>query len=104
MVDPGLVYFYRANSYYLKGNLNYAISDYDQAIDSSPNFYKAYLNRGFALRDAGEHNRALADFNKAITLNSSDAPAYAGRGYSYGDKGEIDQAISDFNKAISLNP
>ncbi len=64
------------NDYLEKGELDRAISEYDQAIQLDPNLAAAYIERGFAYIDKGEFNRAISDFDQAIQLNPDDAKAY----------------------------
>jgi tetratricopeptide (TPR) repeat protein len=47
---------------------NKAISEYNQAIKSQPNFAAAYYNRGITYQQLGKSAKAQADFDKAKQL------------------------------------
>src|SRR3989344_2576025 len=94
----------RGFNYYLSGDIDRAIEDYNKAIAINPDSVEAYNNRGFAYHKKGQYDMAIEDFNKAITLNPNDAEAYYIRGLAYHNNGQYDKAIEDFNKAIALDP
>jgi len=43
--------------------------DFDQAIKDNPLDAKAYLNRGCAKGELGQHQEAIDDFTRAIFIN-----------------------------------
>jgi len=51
----------RGIEYLYNGDLEQAISEFDQAIEIDPQHAKAYKIRGFAYFDKGEHDKAIAD-------------------------------------------
>ncbi len=76
-----------AETYFLRGNVNVELGNYDdaiaaytQAIRLKPNYANVYYNRGIAKHKLGQHRAALADFDAAIRLNPDDADAYYNRG------------------------
>jgi tetratricopeptide (TPR) repeat protein len=103
-LNQGIVYFYRGNASYHKGDYGRAIADYDQAIQLKPDFAEAYYNRGNAYANKGDHNRAIADYDQAIQLRPDFAEAHYNRGNASYYKGDYDRAITDFNQAIQLKP
>lgn len=62
----------------------------------------AFLKRGIARQQKGEHDAAIADFTKAIELNPDCVQAYASRGLSKEAKGDADGAKSDYGKSIQI--
>ena len=86
------------------GDFDLAIAAFTEAISFTPDSAYAYINRGFAYGEKGEHDRAIADFSESIQLDPKNAVTYSIRGVNYEQKGEYDKAIADFNKAIRLNP
>jgi tetratricopeptide (TPR) repeat protein len=64
----------------------------------------AYISRGNAYANKGQHDLAIADFDQAIRLNPSDVGLYFNRGRAYANKGLADSAIADYNHAIRLDP
>jgi serine/threonine protein kinase/tetratricopeptide (TPR) repeat protein len=89
---------------FLVGKKGYdrAIDDYNEAIHLDPKDIAAYLGRGSARRDKGEHDEAIADYTEAIRLNPRILFAYVLRGESYEMKGDYDRAVADYTEAIRL--
>jgi len=101
------LYFCRGFAYYIKGELDKAIVDYNQLLKINPEAPLAYINRGNAYTEKGELDQAIADFNRALKINPEDAYAayvYINRGSAYYEKGELDQAIADFNQFLKIKP
>ncbi len=51
-------------AYYNKGELDLAISEFDQAIQRRPGYALAHLNRGVAYYDKGMYSEALSDLHQ----------------------------------------
>ena len=64
----------------------------------------AYINRGNAKGDLGQHFAAISDYDTAIRLKPDDASAYINRGVAKADLGQHRAAISDYDTAIRLKP
>jgi len=86
------------------GDLDGAMTDYDQAIRLEPKLESAYRCRGLVWRAKGEFDKAMADCDTAVRLDPKSAFAYAVRGILFTDKGESEKAIADFGIAIDLDP
>jgi uncharacterized caspase-like protein len=97
------VYLQRGNAWYVKGDYDGAIADYNEAINRNPQFTDAYLNRGRAWFKRGDFSHATKDFSQAVRLDPKSTRAYNDRGLSLYNEGELDLAIKDFGKAISLD-
>jgi tetratricopeptide (TPR) repeat protein len=67
-----------------------------------PNDDAAFLKRGIARQQKGEHAAAIADFTKAIELNPDCVQAYASRGVSKDAQGDTAGAKSDYSKSIQI--
>lgn len=88
-----------------KGEWDLAREDFDQAIESDPEFPEAYHNRGWAKYEMGLFDQAIDDFTMAIDLGiDSPEVTYTNRGISYLDQGNILQATLDINEALKVNP
>ena len=61
-------YFKRGNFKLKLNEYEFSISDFDKAIEISPDFAEAYLKRGDAKSSIGKHNEAVKDYNIAIDL------------------------------------
>src|SRR6478752_3135348 len=59
----------RAIAYQLKGDLDRAFADLDQAIRLDPNDAPAYANRGMIYQARDDLDHAVADYDEAIRLN-----------------------------------
>ena len=81
------LYLNRGNSFCRKGKYDWAISDYNKALELNPKFTEAYYNRGLAYYGKGEYDNAIRDFDKALEISPVFAEAYNNRGISYNDKG-----------------
>jgi tetratricopeptide (TPR) repeat protein len=99
-----LIYNGRGNANYTLGNYRQAIEDYDRAIEINPDFLDAHNNRGDAYIGLGNYRQAIEDYNRAIEIKPAYADAYSNRGLSYSKLGQYQLAIEDFNKLIRLKP
>ena len=87
-----------------RGDLDRAISDYDEAIRLNPKSGRAFVGRGNVFSNKGDFDRAIADYNEAVRLNSKSALAYFARGRSYLFAGSVEKALADFNQASANAP
>ncbi len=92
----------RGNAYYLNGDYDQAIQDYDQAIRLSPDFALAFYNRGNAYLRKGNDELAIKDYDTAITLKPEYAKAFGNRGVAYERLGKHDQAVWDYRRQYEL--
>ena len=101
------VYFYRANSYYFKGDYDRAIANYTEALKLKPNYAFAYGNRGLSFLRKEDYDKAIADFNQALKLKLDkldNAKVYINQGLAYVGKKDYDKAIADYTQAVKLKP
>lgn len=87
-----------------KGDLEGALTDYDEAIRLKPDYALAFNNRGTARSDKDDLDGALLDFNEAIRLRPEYALAFSNRGAARKDKGDLEGSLKDLNEAIRLKP
>jgi tetratricopeptide (TPR) repeat protein len=69
-----IAYYNTGIAYGDKGEYGRAITNYDQAIQHSPEYAKAYFARGFAYSSKGERERSMADYARAIHLDGNLIP------------------------------
>ncbi len=79
-----------------------AIIHFDKAIELSPNYGNAYLNRALAKNKLDDYESAISDFDIAIQLSPKDGVGYFGRGLSNFAIGDKDAARTDWTKAGDL--
>lgn len=79
-----------------------AITHFDKAIELSPNYSKAYLNRALAKNEIEDYEGAILDFDTAIELSPKEGVGYFGRGLSNFKLGDKEAAKSDWTKAGDL--
>ena len=58
-----------ANIYFLKGDLDNSISEYESVIKSEPNLYKAYWNLGLIYKAKGDKVKASEVLNKLLKIS-----------------------------------
>ena len=64
----------------------------------------AFINRGVAYYEKGQHDLAMDNYDQAIKLNPKYASAFFNRGSSFQDKKQHDRAIEDYDQAIKFDP
>jgi tetratricopeptide (TPR) repeat protein len=87
----------------IRGDYEYAIAAYGDAIRQDPKYPISYNNRGVAYFKTGDNDRAIADYTESIKRDPKIASTYANRGRAYRAKGDHAHAIADYGKAISLD-
>ena len=61
------------------GDLQSAITDYNEVVRINPNDASAYYNRGLAHDKLGNLQSAIADYNEVVRINPDHASAYYNR-------------------------
>jgi tetratricopeptide (TPR) repeat protein len=103
--DPsvGPRYYKRAVVWWLRGEADIAIKDFNEALRLDPSAV-VYSARGNAWSDKKDYDMAIADYNEAIRLDPKKWSVYYNRGNAWSDKKDYDMAIADYNEAIRLDP
>lgn len=86
------------------GNYERAIPQLDQALDTDPTSWNAYLQRGLVKQNLEKLDEALADFDHALALKPNLVEALTGRGEIFRRQGNTKRALEELNKAIELKP
>lgn len=84
-----IAYSNRGVAFANQGDIDRAISDFNEAIRLSPQDAVSYYNRGNAYRDQDDPARAIADYSEAIRLNPQYANAYYNRGLAHERLGDL---------------
>jgi tetratricopeptide (TPR) repeat protein len=91
--DLAIAFSNRGNAWRLKGEVDRAIADYDQAIKRDPRSASVFVNRSAAYDAKGQHDRAIRDYDEAIKLDRRSPVAFNNRGFAYYSIGQHDRAI-----------
>jgi tetratricopeptide (TPR) repeat protein len=102
--DVGTIYSTRANVWYLKGNFDNAIADYQAAINHSPKLSAALQGLGNSYFRKSEFRSAIKAYSDALAVEKKSAELYNNRGLAQLDVGEFSSSVRDFGEAIKLNP
>ena len=108
-----LAYKYLGDNYNALGDYLSAVKNYDMAINLSPSFTQAYIDRGNLFYKKNKLEKALKDYDKAIKLAPENSEFYKIRGdicsslYSgsvsvWSKKRKPEQAQKDYEKALEL--
>jgi tetratricopeptide (TPR) repeat protein len=81
-----------------------ALADFEGALASDPNTWRAMHNRGVLRAKLGQYEEAIEDFNQTIRLNPKFGNAYFNRGELRYEMGEFAAAIQDYDATIKLAP
>ena len=93
---------YEAGASYINQRLYAkAIVEFDQAIESDPDYAEAYCDRGVARYMNGEHEEALRDFEMALEKDPTLGKAHFHRAVLLDQAGKTDEAIEAYESFIS---
>jgi Flp pilus assembly protein TadD len=89
---------------YSRGELDKALSEFNEAIRIDPDSASAYCCRALVWYDKQQFDRAIADSDESIRIDPKHAWAYNNRGNARAARGEYPRAIADYDEAIRLDP
>jgi tetratricopeptide (TPR) repeat protein len=87
-----------------QGQLDEAISEFEEAIRLDPDDAAAHYNLGLAYHGQGELDEAIAEYQEAIRINPDFSDAHTNLGVAYKDQGQVDKAIAEYTETIRINP
>ena len=106
-----LIYAYRSDAYYLKGDYNKAIKDVTESISLSESIEEGHKFLSILYSLLGKYNSAkemhqlaIIHFTKAIELGSNAGFTYWGIGYSFHETGQKEKADFFFKKVSNIEP
>lgn len=97
-------FFVTAANKFRQGDYPGAISGFDRAIATKPNYTAAYIARAEANLYLDNGQEVVRDANLALKLNPKSDDAYALRGGGKTSIADTKGAFADFDRAIALNP
>ena len=93
----------RANSSFVMGEYEAAITDYNKAIELNSKEPTIYFSRALAHFNNKSFTLAIADFDKVIELDPKEAMAYFKRGAALEKVGNFEKALGDYQKTVELD-
>jgi protein O-GlcNAc transferase len=87
-----------------KGQLDDAISCYQETLKLNFRHFGLFNNLGLALQDKGQLDEAMLCYQEALKLNPEFAEAYYNLGNIFIDKKQLDLAVFNYRKSLLINP
>jgi tetratricopeptide (TPR) repeat protein len=91
-------------TYFLKGQNEKAIKEFDYVLDQDDKYYDAYYNLGLVYLDEERFNDALLMFNKTVNIAPKDYKGHVQLGITYRNLNMFDDATKALETANQLNP
>lgn len=86
-----------------KGEIEFALTNYNKAVELNPDNASIYLNRALAFYKKKDYEKAIADYDKVIEINPKELVAYANRANSNEKLGNTDKAVADYKRILELD-
>ena len=92
-------------NYHYPGGYEDALELHEKALELSPGFSLAWINKGIALKNLERYDEAIACYDEVINSIDPDyKKAWHNKGVALKQKGKLIEAIKCFDKAIELDP
>ncbi|MEW9052373.1 MAG: tetratricopeptide repeat protein [Neobacillus sp.] len=91
-------------TYFLKGQNEKAIREFDYVIEQDKNYYDAHYNLGLVFLDEERYNEALTSFGKTVKIAPKDFKGHVQLGITYRQMEMYDEAMKSLEEANKLNP
>ncbi len=92
------------NIYFILGNLDSALQNYDNAIKLKKDFADAYNNKGNVLIKLNKKKDAIESYQKAIQFNKAHFQAYYNLGAALKEQKKYELAVENYKKAKKIKP
>jgi protein O-mannosyl-transferase len=93
----GLIFFSR-------GQLDEAVTQFQNVLQIYPNFADAHCNLGSAFFQRGQPEEGVAQFQKALEINPNLVEAHSNLGSIFLQKGRLNEAIAQYQAALEISP
>jgi Flp pilus assembly protein TadD len=80
-----------------------ALEQYDKAVQSQPDCWEGYSERGALFAQLGKQKEAMADFNKAVSLHPDKVSPYVNRSRLWNEWGHAKEALGDATTAAKMS-
>lgn len=91
-------------TYYLKGDNEDAIKEFDYVLEQDKNYYDAHYNMGLVFIEEERYNEALLAFDKAVKIAPKDFKGHVQLGITYRYMEKYDEAMKSLETANQLSP
>ncbi len=91
-------------TYFLKGDNEKAIKEFDFVLEQDKNYYDAHYNLGLVFLDEERYNEALIEFEKTVKIAPKDFKGHVQMGITYRKMEEYDNATKSLETANKLAP
>ena len=91
-------------TYYMKGQMDEALSQFQKAVLLEPDAAEAYDHLGITFFNKGQLDEAIRQFGVALRLDPDYADAHYNLGVLFYQQGRSDQARRQFQETIRLKP
>ena len=85
------------------GQHQFAISDFDAAIDRDPYVSPPYQARAQSYIAVGKYDTAVEDLNAALNINRNNSEAWALRGVALEKLGKKKEALESYQSALGVD-
>ncbi|MEM6252221.1 MAG: tetratricopeptide repeat protein [Cyanobacteria bacterium P01_D01_bin.156] len=97
--QPAVACFQLGQLSYKQGDLTNAFNQWQQAIETNPNYTDAHYQLGLLHKQTGDNAAALVNFNRVLDINPNRADAYLQRGYVRQSLNDLAGAKADWHLA-----
>ena len=86
------------------GQLEAAISYYEQILKVKPDFAEVHASLADAFEKRGNSSAAIESYQQALKLNPDNAEAYCNLGIIFSKQGNFASAVENYQKALKIKP
>jgi len=94
----------RAKAYFVQGDKQHALDDYNTAVQVAPKSAQPYYYRGIFYTSQTDGAAALRDFDTALSIDRKLVAALRQRAIIYLRQKNLGGALADFSEAVRLQP
>ncbi len=94
----------RGHAWQLRGNLDNALMDFEDATSINPRSTGLWINHATVCSLKKDYDKAIADYTRVIRLDPNSVYAFHHRALAWEAKNEYDKAIQDHTEVIRLLP
>jgi len=97
-------FFNKGNQLYKRGDLEGALSSYDEVLNVDKTFYQAHFQIGVIQSKMGNKDLAVGSYEKSIQINPQFYKAFFALGLAKSSMNDTEGALESLQKAIDIYP